>query len=48
MEAFLDRLALEQLVADLQDTVRVGLALDQSTQKLILPFQIQSLQEVNS
>lgn len=47
MEALLDRLALEQLVADLQDAVRVGLALDQPAQKFILPLQILSLQEVN-
>lgn len=47
MEALLDRLALEQLVADLQDAVRVGLALDQPSQKFILPLQILSLQEVN-
>ena len=47
MQALLHRLALEQLVADLQDTVRVRLALDQTAQKCVLPFQILSLQEVN-
>lgn len=47
MQAFLDCFALEQLVADLQDTIRVGLALDKASEKFILPFQVKGLQEVN-
>lgn len=47
MKALLNRLAVEQLVADLQDAVGVRLALDQPSQKFILPLQILSLQEVN-
>lgn len=38
MEALFNCFAVEQLVADLQDAVRVGLALDQPSQKVILPF----------
>lgn len=48
VEALLDRLALEQLVTDLQHAVRVRLSLYEPPQKLILPFQVQSLQEVDS
>ena len=47
MEALLHRFALEQLVANLHHAVRVRLALDQTSQKFILPFQILSLQEVD-
>lgn len=47
MEALLDRLALEELVADLQHAVRVRLALDQASEKFVLPFQVQGLQEVD-
>lgn len=47
MEALLDRLALKELVADLQHAVRVRLALDQASEKLVLPFQVEGLQEVN-
>lgn len=47
MEGLLYGFAVEELVADLQDTVGVRLAFNQSSQKLILPFQILSLQEVN-
>lgn len=47
MEALFDRLALEQLGADLQDAVRVRFAFDQPSQKFIFPFQILSLQKVN-
>lgn len=47
MEALLHRLALEQLVADLQDAIGVGLALDQTSEKFILPLQVLGLQEVN-
>lgn len=47
VEALLDRLALEQLVTDLQHAVRVGLPLDEPPQELILPFQVKSLQEVD-
>lgn len=47
VEALLDRLALEQLVTDLQHPVRVRLALYEPPQELILPFQVQSLQEVD-
>lgn len=47
IEALLHHLAVEDLVADLQDAVRVGLALDQPAQKRVLPFQILGLQEVD-
>lgn len=47
MEALLDCLALKELVADLQDAVRVGLALDQAPEKFVLPLQVECLQEVN-
>lgn len=47
MEALLDRLALEQLVTKLQHAVGVRFSLDQPPQELILPFQVQSLQEVD-
>lgn len=47
MEALLDRLALKELVADLQHAVRVRLALDQASEKFVLPFQVEGLQEVN-
>lgn len=47
VEALLDRLALEQLVTELQHAVRVRLSLDEAPQELILPFQVQSLQEVD-
>lgn len=38
IKAFLNCLALKQLVADLQDTIGVRLAFDQPSQKCILPF----------
>lgn len=40
VEALLDRLALEQLVTDLQHAVRVRLPLYEPPQELILPFQV--------
>lgn len=40
VEALLDRLALEQLVTDLQHAVRVGLPFYEPPQELILPFQV--------
>lgn len=47
IETFFYCFAVKQLVADLQDTVWVGLALDQPSQKVIFSFQILGLQEVN-
>lgn len=47
METLLHRLAVEELVADLQHAVRVRLALDQASEKFVLPFQVQGLQEVD-
>lgn len=40
VEALLDRLALEELVTDLQHAVRIGLPLYEPPQELILPFQV--------
>ena len=47
VERLLNGLAVEQLVADLQDTIRVRFSHDQPSQELVFALQILSLQEVN-
>lgn len=48
LQALLDGLALKELVANLNNSVRVRLALNQASEVLILPLQILRFQEVDS